>query len=151
MFYWLAELSDTVSVFNVFRYITFRTGGAVMTALLFVCLIRPVMSRFARFARRVTPTKGGLTILASVIGATFIWSNWSNAYIWIMGVALLLVGSIGALNPIGKANDRVLLGAVTTAVFLGFFAYLSGFQGMGEVTVICGALIGASFGFLLLT
>ena len=33
----------------------------------------------------------------------------------------------------------------------GFFAYLSGFQGMGEVTVICGALIGASFGFLLLT
>ena len=41
MFYWLAELSDTVSVFNVFRYITFRTGGAVVTALIFVFLFGP--------------------------------------------------------------------------------------------------------------
>ena len=33
MFYWLTELSDKVSFFNVFRYITFRTGGAIVTAL----------------------------------------------------------------------------------------------------------------------
>ena len=38
MLYWLVELSDKVSVFNVFRYITFRTGGSVVTALLFVFL-----------------------------------------------------------------------------------------------------------------
>ena len=38
MFYWLAELSTQVSFFNVFRYITFRTGGAVVTALVFVFL-----------------------------------------------------------------------------------------------------------------
>jgi len=44
MFYWLAELSDTVSVFNVFRYITFRTGGAVVTALIFVFLFGPASS-----------------------------------------------------------------------------------------------------------
>jgi|SRR5215467_154664 len=148
MLYVLVNYSDQIGPLNVFRYITFRAGGALMTALLLVCVFRPVISQFAR---RVTPTNGALTILASVIGATLFWSNWSNAYIWIMGVALLLVGSIGALNPIGKVKDRVLLGSVATAVFLGFFAYLSGFQGMGEVTVICGALIGASFGFLLLT
>ena len=41
MFYWLAELSDTISVLNVFRYITFRTGGAVVTALIFVFLFGP--------------------------------------------------------------------------------------------------------------
>ena len=38
MFYWLTELSDKVSFFNVFRYITFRTGGAIVTALVFVFL-----------------------------------------------------------------------------------------------------------------
>ena len=80
-----------------------------------------------------------------------------------MVVALLLVGSIGALNPIGRSNDRVLLAAMTTAAFLGLFAYLSGnaltaaylhlhfLHGIGEVMVICGALVGASFGFLWLT
>ena len=38
MFYWLTELSDKISFFNVFRYITFRTGGAIVTALVFVFL-----------------------------------------------------------------------------------------------------------------
>jgi len=98
MLYVLVNYSDHIGPLNI----TFRTGGAVMTALLLVCLFGSVMSRFAG---RVTPTKGGLTILASVIGATLIWSNWSDAYIWIMGVTILLVGSIGALNPIGKVND----------------------------------------------
>ena len=41
MLYWLAGLSDTISAFNVFRYITFRTGGAVVTALLVVFLFGP--------------------------------------------------------------------------------------------------------------
>ena len=43
MFYWLAELSDKLSVLNVFRYLTFRTGGATMTALLFVFLFGPAI------------------------------------------------------------------------------------------------------------
>ena len=38
MFYWLTELYDKVSFLNVFRYITFRTGGAIVTALVFVFL-----------------------------------------------------------------------------------------------------------------
>ena len=41
MLYWLADLSDTLSVLNVFRYITFRTGGAMITALVFVFLFGP--------------------------------------------------------------------------------------------------------------
>ena len=41
MLYWLVELSDRLSVLNVFRYITFRTGGAVITALLFVFMFGP--------------------------------------------------------------------------------------------------------------
>jgi len=147
MVYALVNYSDQIGLLNVLRYITFRTGGAIITALLLVFLFGHTMTRFTN---RVTPAKGGLTILATVISATLIWSNWSNTYVWIMVVALLLVGSIGALKPIGRLNDRVLA-AVSTAAFVGLFAYLSAFHGIGEVTVICGALIGASFGFLLLT
>ena len=46
MLYWLAGFSDTISALNVFRYITFRTGGAVVTALLFVFLCGPMMIAF---------------------------------------------------------------------------------------------------------
>ena len=43
MLYWLIDLSDKITVLNVFRYITFRTGGAVITALLFVFLFGPTI------------------------------------------------------------------------------------------------------------
>ncbi|MEM7191954.1 MAG: phospho-N-acetylmuramoyl-pentapeptide-transferase, partial [Pseudomonadota bacterium] len=48
MFYWLAELAPDVGVFNVFRYITFRTGGAILTALLFVFFFGPRVIRSLR-------------------------------------------------------------------------------------------------------
>ena len=52
MLYWLADFSDTISVLNVFRYITFRTGGAMVTALLFVFLFGPwIIDHAARCAR----------------------------------------------------------------------------------------------------
>ena len=43
MLYWLSQFSDTFGLLNVFRYITFRTGGAVLTALLFVFLFGPTI------------------------------------------------------------------------------------------------------------
>ena len=77
MFYWLIDLSDTISIFNVFRYITFRTGGAVVTAALFVFMFGPWIIDNLRvrqgkgqpiredgpqthLAKRGTPTMGGL-------------------------------------------------------------------------------------------
>ncbi|TFG86719.1 MAG: phospho-N-acetylmuramoyl-pentapeptide-transferase, partial [Hyphomicrobiales bacterium] len=45
MLYWLAELAGDLSVLNIFRYITFRTGGALLTALLFVFLFGPKIIR----------------------------------------------------------------------------------------------------------
>ena len=60
MFYWLTELSDKVSFFNVFRYITFRTGGAIFTALVFVFLFGSPIIDLLRFkqgrASRSAPT-----------------------------------------------------------------------------------------------
>src|SRR5919107_2437382 len=109
MFYWLIELSNTVPVLgflkgllNVFRYITFRTGGAVGTAALFVFLFGPWIIDHLRLrqgkgqpiredgpqshlvSKRGTPTMGGLMILAGLIVATLLWANLSNYYVWIV-------------------------------------------------------------------
>ena len=80
MFYWLTELSDKVSFFNVFRYITFRTGGAIVTALIFVFLFGGPIIDLLRLkqgkgqpirddgpqshlvTKKGTPTMGGLII-----------------------------------------------------------------------------------------
>jgi len=90
MLYWLVELSDKLSVLNVFRYITFRTGGAVITALLFVFLFgqtiidrlrllqgkgQPIRADGPKshiIAKAGTPTMGGLMILSRQ-APTFGW------------------------------------------------------------------------------
>src|SRR5260370_22429023 len=102
MFYWLAEVSDTVSVFNVFRYITFRTGGAVVTALIFVFLFGPSIIAMLRLKQGKgqpiradgpqshlvtkvgTPTMGGLMILSGLVVSTLVWANPAIPYVWIV-------------------------------------------------------------------
>jgi phospho-N-acetylmuramoyl-pentapeptide-transferase len=88
MFYWLTELSDKVSFFNVFRYITFRTGGAIVTALVFAFLFggpiidllrikqgkgQPISSDGAQshlLTKKGTPTMGGMMILSGPLVST---------------------------------------------------------------------------------
>ena len=107
MLYFLTEFSDKISVFNVFRYITFRTGGAVVTALVFVFLFGPSIINSLRLAqgkgqpirtdgppshllnKTGTPTMGGLMILTGVIVSTLLWANPLNRYVWtVLGVTL---------------------------------------------------------------
>ena len=101
MLYELVAFSDIIGPLNVFRYQTFRAAGAIMTALLFVFLFGPAIIDLLRikqgkgqpiredgpkshFAKRGTPTMGGLMILAGVTVATLLWSNWRNPYVWIV-------------------------------------------------------------------
>ena len=66
MLYWLADFSDTIGVFNVFRYITFRTGGAMMTALLFVFLFGPSIIDHLRLRQgKGQPIRDGRAAVAS--------------------------------------------------------------------------------------
>src|SRR5439155_364750 len=107
MLYYLTEFSDKISVFNVFRYITFRTGGAVVTALVFVFLFGPGIIHLLRLMQGMgqpiradgppshlvskigTPTMGGLMILSGLLVSTLLWANPLNRYIWIvLGVTL---------------------------------------------------------------
>ncbi|CAN7724422.1 phospho-N-acetylmuramoyl-pentapeptide-transferase [Bosea sp. LjRoot9] len=105
MLVWLADFSGTFPILNVFRYITFRVGGATATALLFVFFFGPAAISWLRIkqgkgqpirtdgpeshlAKRGTPTMGGLMILAGLFAATLLWGNLRNAYVWVvLGVA----------------------------------------------------------------
>ncbi len=254
MLFELGNLSDQINALNVFRYITFRTGGAIMTALLFVFLFGPAMIDVLRvrqgkgqpiredgpqshFAKRGTPTMGGLMMLSGITVATLLWANLSNWYVWIVLFVTLSFGAIGFYDdylkvtksqskgfsgrfrllleitiagiaayavmrigspgfsssltvpffktvvvPLGigfiMLGTFVIVGAgnavnltdgldglaivpvMIAAATFGLIAYASGhfvfarylqihhIQGVGELAVICGAIIGAGLGFL---
>src|ERR1041385_3483966 len=109
MFYWLIDLSNTVpfllpfrTILNVFRYITFRTGGAMFTGGLFVFLFGPWIIDNLRLRqgkgqpirsdgpashlinKKGTPTMGGLMILSGLFVATLLWADLRNPLVWIV-------------------------------------------------------------------
>src|SRR5690606_160302 len=107
----LVELSDRFSAFNVFRYITFRTGGALITSALIVFIFGPMIISSLRlrqgkgqpiradgpqthFKKAGTPTMGGLMIMTGIIGSSLLWANLSSVYVW---VVLLVAVSFGAI------------------------------------------------------
>lgn len=127
MLYELVNFSDQINVLNVFRYITFRTGGAIMTALLFVFLFGPIIIDLLRLkqgrgqpirddgpqshlAKRGTPTMGGLMILSGVTVATLLWSNLANPYVWVVLGVTLSYGAIGFFDDYVKVSKRTVAG-----------------------------------------
>ncbi|MFG1430088.1 phospho-N-acetylmuramoyl-pentapeptide-transferase [Xanthobacter sp. V2C-8] len=124
MLQWLAELHQSLPAVNVFRYITFRTGGAVVTALLFVFLFGPSMISTLRLkqgkgqpirtdgpqshllTKKGTPTMGGLMILAGIVVATLLWSNLANPYVWVVLLVTLGFGSIGFYDDYLKVTKQ---------------------------------------------
>ncbi len=128
MFYWLTELSDKVSFFNVFRYITFRTGGAVVTALVFVFLFGGPIIDLLRLkqgkgqpiredgpashliTKKGTPTMGGLMILSGMLVSTVLWANPMNPYVWIVLGVTLSFGLIGFYDDYLKVTKQTNAG-----------------------------------------
>jgi phospho-N-acetylmuramoyl-pentapeptide-transferase len=124
MLYWLADLSDKLSVLNVFRYLTVRTGGAMVTAALFVFLFGPWIIDHLRVrqgkgqpiredgpashlaTKRGTPTMGGLMILSGVTVATVLWANPSNPYVWIVLGVTLAFGLVGFYDDYLKVTRQ---------------------------------------------
>ncbi len=122
MLYFLVDLADTISVLNVFRYITFRTGGAIMTALLFVFLFGPRIIDSLRvrqgkgqpiredgpashlLTKKGTPTMGGLMILSGVLVSTLLWANLSNPYVWVVIGVTVGFGLIGLYDDYLKVT-----------------------------------------------
>jgi phospho-N-acetylmuramoyl-pentapeptide-transferase len=124
MLHWLVEFADTFSVFNVFRYITFRTGGAVMTAILFVFLFGPAIINLLRIkqgkgqpirtdgpqshlvSKKGTPTMGGLMILSGLLVSTLLWANLSNPYVWVVLGVTLGFGLVGFYDDYLKVTKQ---------------------------------------------
>jgi phospho-N-acetylmuramoyl-pentapeptide-transferase len=124
MLYWLVDLSDKVSFFNVFRYITFRTGGATVTALLFVFLFGSSIIDLLRLkqgkgqpiradgpqshlvTKKGTPTMGGLMILSGIVVATVLWANPLNPYVWIVLGVTLGFGLVGFYDDYLKVTRQ---------------------------------------------
>jgi len=114
IYHLLYPLHTTFSVFNVFRYITFRTIYASLTAFLVCFLLGPwVIQKLsawqvgqyiredgpeAHLKKAGTPTMGGLLILFAVILATVMWANLANYYVWIVLLATSGFGLIGFLD-----------------------------------------------------
>ena len=115
MFYHLLyPLHTTLTVFNVFRYITFRTIYASLTAFLICFLLGPWMIRKlgamqvgqyirddgpeAHLEKAGTPTMGGLLILFALVTSTLLWCNLTNVYIWILLLVTAGYGTIGFID-----------------------------------------------------
>ena len=134
MLYWLANLSDGGDFFNLFRYITFRAGGAFFTALIFGFFFgRPLIDLLRRkqkkgqpirddgpqthFAKAGTPTMGGLLILSALLFSTLLWARPDNGYIWIVLLVTMGFGLIGAAYAIFLRSRRpALYAALGTAI-----------------------------------
>src|ERR1700730_8915301 len=124
MLYWLASLSDRVSVLNLFRYITVRSGGATITALVFVLVLAPMIIHLLRvlqgkgqpirsdgpkshlITKIGTPTMGGLMILFGVLVSVLLWANLNNAYVWVVLGVTLGYGAIGFYDDYLKVTKQ---------------------------------------------
>jgi phospho-N-acetylmuramoyl-pentapeptide-transferase len=124
MLTWLAELSPYFSPLNIFRYITFRTGGATATAMLFVFLFGPGIISLLRLrqgkgqpiredgpqshliSKRGTPTMGGLMIMAGVLVSALLWANLENHYVWIVLFVTVGFGAIGFYDDYLKVTKQ---------------------------------------------
>jgi phospho-N-acetylmuramoyl-pentapeptide-transferase len=123
MLYWLADLSHHFSPLNLFRYITFRSGGATATALLFVFFFGPRTIAALRIKqgkgqpirrdgpqthllKTGTPTMGGLMILSGLVVSTLLWANLENRYVWIVLLVTLGFGAIGFYDDYLKVTKQ---------------------------------------------
>ena len=123
----LVEFADEFTAFNVFRYITFRTGGALITAAFIVFLFGPAIINSLRvrqgrgqpiradgpqthFKKAGTPTMGGLMILTGILGSVLLWANLGSIYVWIVLMVTVVFGAIGFYDDYLKVTKQSHLG-----------------------------------------
>ena len=133
----LVPLADHLGILNVVRYITFRTGGAVMTALVVSFVLGPGLIRWLRkkqregqpirldgpeshlLTKKGTPTMGGVLILIALTTATLLWADLSNGYVWVALIVTLGYGLIGFADDYLKLTKRSSGGLPGRAKLLG--------------------------------
>jgi phospho-N-acetylmuramoyl-pentapeptide-transferase len=120
----LAPLSDAFQPFNLFRYLTFRSGGALMTALLIAFFMGPRVIAWLKskqgegqpirpdgpeghlLRKKGTPTMGGFLILLALVGSTLLWAELTNGFVWIVLLTIVGFGVVGFLDDYRKLTRR---------------------------------------------
>ena len=152
LYHLLPQYADVHIIFNLFRFITFRAAGALVTSLLLAFLLGPITIRWlqrlrvgqvvredgpeSHLSKAGTPTMGGVLILMSAGVSTILWAELTNWYVVITLVALIWMGVIGFMDdylkviqgrPKGLIARYKMIGQVTLGLGLGLFLILRPF------------------------
>ncbi len=122
LYHLLYPLHEVLTVFNVFRYITFRTIYATLTALIITLLLGPwsikklsslKIGQYVRAdipgahqEKEGTPTMGGLLILFAIGLATLLWADLTNRYVWIVLLSTFGLGFLGLIDDLEKLAKK---------------------------------------------
>jgi phospho-N-acetylmuramoyl-pentapeptide-transferase len=135
LLYWLLflKLQHYVAPFRIFRYVTFRTAFASLTALFTALIVGPlVINRLRDFQigqyireegpkahqkKAGTPTMGGLLIVIAIVVPTLLWADLSNRFVWIAVFATVAYAAIGFTDDYTKVAQRRNLGLTARAKF----------------------------------
>ena len=135
MLYWLlfVKLQHYVAPFRIFRYVTFRTAFASLTALFTALIVGPlVINRLREFQigqfireegpkahqkKAGTPTMGGLLIVIAIVVPTLLWADLSNRFVWIAVFSTCAYSAIGFADDYSKVAHRRNLGLTARAKF----------------------------------
>ncbi|MCA9736266.1 MAG: phospho-N-acetylmuramoyl-pentapeptide-transferase [Gemmatimonadota bacterium] len=139
LYHLLPQFADVHIVFNVFRYLTFRAAGAVVTSLLLAFLLGPMTIRWLRrlkvgqvvrelgpqthLSKAGTPTMGGVLIVSAAALSTLLWADLTTWYTWIALLALLWMGALGFLDDYLKVVRGHSKGLVARYKLIGQFAF----------------------------
>jgi phospho-N-acetylmuramoyl-pentapeptide-transferase len=148
LYHLLYPLHNVFSGFNVFKYITFRSAGAVITALIVSFSLGPRMIAWLRrlkvgqhvrddgpqthLSKQGTPTMGGLLIIAALVSSALLWSDLTNKYVWVVLFATLSFGGIGFWDDYRKVVKKRSTGLrakhkfglqIAASLAIGFFLY----------------------------
>jgi len=148
LYHLLLPLVKYASVFNVFKYITFRSAGAVVTALVvsFACgspmiawLRKLKVGQQVRddgpqthLGKKGTPTMGGLLIITALVSSTLLWSDLTNVYVWVVLFSVLSFGAIGFWDDYLKVVKKHSTGLrawqkfglqIAASLLIGLFLY----------------------------
>ncbi|MEO5336958.1 MAG: phospho-N-acetylmuramoyl-pentapeptide-transferase [Magnetospirillum sp. WYHS-4] len=180
LYHILFPMADQFGFLNVFKYLTFRTGGAILTALVISFMVGPVLIEVLRqkqgrgqpiredgpeshlLTKKGTPTMGGFLILLALVVSTLLWADLRNPYVWAVMAVTLGYGIIGFLddhlkvsrrNPKGLPGKLKLLMQVSIALVAAFWIVDHLPDGLATKVAIPffkAALFDLGFGFVLL-
>ena len=177
IYYLLYPLHTTFSFFNVFRYITFRTIIASITALLICLFLGQWMIQKlqemqigqqirddgpqSHLAKKGTPTMGGILIILAVVVSTLLWTNLSDVYVWMILLVTIGYGLTGFIDDYrklaGKSSKGVsgktrLTAEITIALFVSLILYIKpGFNSQITIPFFKTVLPNLGWGYVLLS